>query len=284
VIQVLEENGIEVDCITGSSMGAYVGAIWAHGGDGAALEKAARENESRWSLCSLLHPVLPPRQGFLRTTRVVRRLHRTIGDCHFCDLIRPLKIVATRLNTLERVVFDSGPLTPAVEASIAIPGIVVPVGLDGDTLIDGGIADPLPVDVLDEMGIERVIAVNVVPPPEYLRQWQDAERELEAANPTRPSIGNFLNRHLNWFAQGNILATMLQAINGAQTRVAEASARNADVLLRPLAGDGSWHDFTHPGKYIELGRRAAEEQLPALKALVASYENSPPPPLIASAA
>jgi hypothetical protein len=71
---------------------------------------------------------------------------------------------------------------------------------------------------------------------------------------------------------------MMQAISGSQTRVAEASAREADVVIRPLAGDAEWHDFTNPGKYIALGRSAAEAQLSALKALVRtpSYENKTP--------
>ena len=88
-----------------------------------------------------------------------------------------------------------------------------------------------------------------------------------AASHSRSAFGRFFHRHLNYFASGNILDTMMRAINGAQTRVAEASAREADVVLRPLAGDAVWHDFTHPQKYIALGRSVAEAQLTELKAL-----------------
>src|SRR5262249_55185727 len=159
-IQVLEENGIEIDCVAGASMGAYVGSIWAYGLDGTKLEKIARELEGRWGLMRLIDPVIPPRRGFIRTRPTIARLRRWVGDAHFSDLICPLRVLATRLDTLERVVFSSGEVARAVEASIAIPGVCVPVTLDGETYIDGGIADPLPVDVLMEMGIERVIAVN----------------------------------------------------------------------------------------------------------------------------
>lgn len=270
VIQVLEEHGIEVDVIAGASMGAYIGAIWAYGFDGAMLEKLAREHESRWGLWGLLDPVLPPRQGFMRTRRVARRLRRSIGDAHFCDLVRPLRVVATRLDTLERVVFSSGEVAEAVAASIAIPGVVVPVSIDGDTYIDGGIADPLPVDVLEEMGIEHIIAVNVIPPPERLRQWLDWEKEKNGREPGRPRLRDRLSQRVNYFAHGNILDTMLQAVTGAQTRVAEAAAVRADILLRPIACDAFWHDFTHPGKYIALGRKVAEDQIAQLKALAFS--------------
>jgi len=287
VLQVLEENGIEVDCIAGASMGAYVGGIWAYGLDGTKLEKIAREVEGRWGLLRLVDPVIPPRRGFIRTRRAVARLRKSIGDAHFSDLIRPLRVLATRLDTLERVVFSAGDVASAVEASIAIPGVCVPVTLDGEIYIDGGIADPLPVDVFMEMGIERIIAVNVIPTPERLRYWLDCGREQNGRERAPSGFGRFLHQHFDYGAHGNILDTMMCAINGAQTRVAEASAREADVVLRPLANDAVWHDFTRPQKYIALGRAAAEAQLTELLRLAkpSPYENATPlaitPPLAA---
>lgn len=267
VIQVLEENGIDIDVVAGSSMGAYVGAVWCAGFDGQACEKIARETEQRWGLLKIIEPSLPPRRGFLKPDRVIRRLKRSIGDARFSDLQRPLRVVATYLDTLERAVFSSGEVARAVSASIAIPGICVPVTLDGDTFIDGGIADPLPVDVLREMGIERVIAVNTIPTPERLRYCTDIEKETNGNREKKFRLPDFLNRHLNYFANGNVLDIMLRSIHGAQTRVAESSSREADVVLRPHACDVQWHDFTHPRKYIALGREAACEQLSELKIL-----------------
>ena len=215
----------------------------------------------------------------------MKRLRRTIGEAWFCDLVRPLRIVATHLETLERVVFSSGDVGDAIEASVAIPGIIVPVTINGETLIDGGIADPLPVDVLQEMGIEKIIAVNVIPPPETLREWRNQKRLPRDLAKQNRGFGSFLNRHLNYFAKGNVLDTMLQAVSGAQTRVAEASALNADILLRPLCCGARWHDFTNPGKYIALGREAAEAQLPGIIALAkgASNEQNPLPAIAVAA-
>ena len=278
VIQVLEENGIEVDCIAGSSMGAYVGAIWASGHDGQQLEKIARENERRWNFLKLLQPALFPRQGFLHTGRIIRRLRQSIGEVNFSSLVRPLRVIATHLDTLERVVFFSGAVASAVSASIAIPGVAVPVSIDGDWLIDGGIADPLPVDVLREMGIERIIAVNVIPPPAMMRQWLNDQLAAGRVRTRGGALRRFLASRLNWSAAGNIIHIMLKAISGGQTGVAESAGREADVLLRPVECDGSWHDFTQPGKYIALGRAAALAQLSAIKAIAkgGSYENHNP--------
>lgn len=279
VIQVLEENGIEIDCIAGASMGAYIGATWAYGFDGTKLEMLAREHEGRWGLLHFFDPVIPPRQGFIRTRRTVQRLRNSLGDVHFSELVRPLRVVATHLDTLERVVFSSGDVVNAVNASIAIPGVCVPVTLDGETYIDGGIADPLPVDVLEEMGIERIIAVNVIPTPERVRYWMDAAREPNGREKPRTGIKRFLHSHLDYAASGNVIDTMMRAINGAQTRVAEAAAREADLVLRPVSNDSAWHDFTHPRKYITLGRSVAEEQIREIKALAGGTNHEPPQPM-----
>lgn len=268
VIQALEENGIEIDAIAGSSMGAYVGALYAHGLTGAAMEKNARELEGRWGLLSIVDPVLPPRRGILRTTRVARRLRNTLGDAHFSDLLLPLRVLATNLATLERVVFSTGDVVNAVEASIAIPGICVPVAMDGEIYVDGGIADPLPIDVLEEMGIERIIAVNVIPTPQMLRYWRDGRIEANGRQKPGKRIVRWIGDHLNYFAPGNVFDTMIQAMNGVQMRLADANTSRADVVLRPVLPGSFWHDFTRPGKYIALGRSVAEAQLQEIKALV----------------
>src|SRR5258708_7439595 len=224
VIQVLEENGIEVDVVAGASMGAYVGALWTHGCDGCELERLSRELEGAWTFWTLIDPAFPPRRGFLRGFAVKRRLMRSIGHAHFADLARPLRVVAANLATLERVVFSSGEVATAVHASTAVPGICVPVTVDGETYTDGGIVDPLPVDILREMGVARVIAVNVIPTPDRIRCAIQAELQLKLQNETngfklfRKALP--LNRQVNYFARGNVLEILMRSVHGAQIRMA----------------------------------------------------------------
>ena len=278
VIQVLEENGIEVDVVAGTSMGSYVGSLWAYGCDGSELEKLARELEARWSLLSLIDPAFPPRRGFLRGFAVKKRLMRTIGHARFADLKRPMRIVAANLATLERVVFASGEVATAVHASSAVPGICVPLTIDGETYTDGGIVDPLPVDVLREMGATRIIAVNVNPSPERIRHGIEAELELARQNGKN---GRKLFRkglppdaNASHFARGSMLEILLRSVHSGQIRMAEASCEQADVALRPDIYDDSWLDFRHPGKFIALGREAAERHLEQIKSLVNKKETS----------
>ncbi len=181
VIQVLEEHGIEVDVVAGCSMGAYIGAVWAFGHDGVAMERLAREVEHRWGLFELIDPFILPRQGFLRGEKVKSRLKRSIGDVHFSELVRPLRIVTTHLASLDRVVISAGEVAQAVHASSAIPGACVPVNIDADLYIDGGIADPLPVRSFN--GAQMQVAEHacqfadvVLRPLSFDGRWHDFRR------------------------------------------------------------------------------------------------------------
>jgi NTE family protein len=255
VIQVLEENGIEVDVVAGSSMGAYIGSLWAYGHDGVEMEKLARDLEGRWALWSLIDPVFPPRQGFLRGMAVKKRLMRSIGTARFADLKRPLRVVAGNLATLERVVFSSGEVATAVHASMAVPGICVPVTIDGQTYIDGGVVDPLPVDVLREMGVSRVIAVDAIPTPERIRYGIEADQRLAKETRSRRFFRKALplDQQLNYFARGNLFEILMRSGHGAQIRVAEASGRMADIVLHPEISDDRWMDCANPGKFTWPG-------------------------------
>jgi NTE family protein len=272
LIQVLEENGIDVDVIAGASMGAYVGSLWAYGCDGRELERLARELEGRWSLWSLVDPAFPPRRGFLRGFRVKKRLMRSLGHARFADLERPFRVVATNLATLERVVLSGGEVAAAVHASIAVPGICVPVVLNGETYSDGGIVDPLPVDILREMGVTKVIAVNVIPTPDRIRYGIEAEIELARHKETssRKRLRELLplDQQMNYFARGNLLDILMRSVHGAQIRMAEAACPQADVVLRPDIYDDCWLDYRNPGKFIALGREAAERHLDEIRSLV----------------
>ena len=272
VIQVLEENGIDIDVVAGSSMGAYVGAVWAYGFDGQKMEQLAREMQTRWAFWSLIDPAFPPRQGFLRGYAVKKRLMKSIGHAHFADLQRPFRALATNLDTLERTVFSSGEVADAVHASIAVPGICVPVKINGETYVDGGIVNPLPVDVLREMGVSRVIAVNAIPTPDRNRYCLQAEREL--AQLPRKRAREVLRKllplgtHLNYFTRGNILEILMRSIHGAQVWMAESLGREADIVLHPQICDDRWVDFRDPTRFIIPGREIAERYLGEIKALV----------------
>ncbi|MCB1087143.1 MAG: patatin-like phospholipase family protein [Verrucomicrobiae bacterium] len=267
VIQVLEESGIEVDAIAGTSMGAYVAAMWASGLNGEELEELAATVQDRGDLFSLVDPVFFPRRGFIQGRKIERRLRVTLGDRSFREMVKPLYILATEFEGFRRRVLHEGDVASAVLASIAIPGIVVPVTRDGIEYVDGGVCDPLPVGVLREMaGVDHIIAVNVLPTVEEFhlsRQNRPDCPELPLWK--RPFC--WLNRQVNWFARGNILDTLRSAAMASQMQVVEHSAQLADVSIRPVDPSARWHDYTSFRRYIDIGREAAQNALPEILAL-----------------
>lgn len=269
VIQVLEENGIPVDAIAGTSMGAYVGGLWAAGLDGKELEALAADVTGKRDLWRLVDPSLPPRRGFIRGSKVRDRLEKTLAGRTFADLERPFLAVATELESLERAVFLHGDVTSAIVASLAVPGVVVPVVRDGIEYIDGGVCDPLPVRLAREtFDLDIVIGVNVLPPVGSIRRRPRPRGELSHSRRALRAV----NRHLNYFAHGNLLDILRGAAMGSQMRLVERSARQADVLVSAISPRTGWHDYHRYRDYVAIGRASAELSLPAIRDLLETVE------------
>ena len=168
VLQVLEENGIEVDVIAGSSMGAYVAAVWAMGCDGKEMERLAREVEGRWGR-STDRPGVSAAARLYSGPAVIARLREALGDAHFSDMARPLRIVATRLETLDRVVFSPGDVARRSRRASRFPGSAC--RWRSRARLTSMAVEPTRCrwTCFEEMGIERIIAVNAIPPPSVLR-------------------------------------------------------------------------------------------------------------------
>jgi NTE family protein len=272
VLQVLEENKIPIAAVSGTSMGAYVGGLWCSGLSGKQLRDLAATVVSARDRVQLIDAVLPPRRGFIGGERILERLRETLGYRTFAELERPFLAIATELATLERAVLDEGDVASAILASIAVPGIVVPVTRDGVEYIDGGVCDPLPVRILRQtFGVEFVIGVNVLPPVGTLRR---PRRDRALLSPW----GRFkhsLNEQLNLFAPGNLLDILREAALGSQMRLVGRSCCEADVLI-PAFGQGlAAHDYHRFEYYIEIGRRAATEALPNIRLLLESPAPTP---------
>jgi NTE family protein len=264
-------------------MGAYIAAVWGAGYGGHEMEGFARAIEGYRGLWRIMDPVIFPRRGFLLTDRVRERLEATIGALHFSDMTRPIRIVATRLDTLERVVLSSGSVVDAVLASLAIPGICVPVMRGGVPYVDGGICDPLPVDALIDIGVRKIIAVNTIATPQTIKACSG---EIAASEPSGRTWRRTLNTWFNPFASGNSFDTLMRSMHAAQTRLAEASCRKANVVLRPYSCEGRWHDFSMPARYISLGRHETEAKLREIRTLLNSprHERHPTQDLLAQVA
>lgn len=275
VIQVLEEHGIPICAIAGTSMGAYVGSLWAAGVAGLKLEELAREIKDRKSLMNLMDPVFPPSAGLIRGEKIRRHLERNLGTLTFEELPIPLLVIATDLDGLMPKVFESGPVASAVHASAAIPGVCAPVSLDGRRYTDGGASEPLPVSLLQrKFNLDHVIAVNVMPTSEDIEDCRDAGLLPVNPPPSNP-VSRALRRFwtsINLMAPGNVIDTFKRALMAAQVRLVAKECERASVVMHPFFCQSTWYDFENFDRYIAAGREAALKALPQIRALLGASE------------
>lgn len=185
VLEVLAEQNIPLDIIVGSSAGAAVGAFFAAGRLGR-FRDLITDLSFVQSLGYYADPVFPY-SGLLAGDRARRFIHGLVGDVLIEDLDTTFIAVATDLLTGETVAIDRGPLVDAVMASIAIPGIFRPVVHMGRLLTDGGVADPLPLDILKRHDPDISIACNLH--PRMTSRYSSASRKSIVAAEQKASTG-----------------------------------------------------------------------------------------------
>ena len=158
VIKALVENNIPIDFIAGTSIGAYVGAIAASGGI-EEFEKIVLDMD--WKRVVSLLDISMSRTGVLDGRKVMDLAEDVMMAKTFNELKIPLRVVTADLNKGEEIIISKGFVREAVRASISIPGIFRPIELNGILCVDGGILNPVPVDVVRNMGADVIIAVDL---------------------------------------------------------------------------------------------------------------------------
>lgn len=158
VIEVLEEKGLEIVSVAGCSMGAVVGGLYAAGYNQAYKEWMLTMTRS--TVFNLLDFTFT-RQGFIKGEKVFNVLREVTGAQEIQDLKIPFTAVATDMLRNQEVHYTSGDLYKALRASIAIPGVFTPVLENGQFLVDGGVLNPLPLNLVQKKEHELVVAVNL---------------------------------------------------------------------------------------------------------------------------
>jgi NTE family protein len=230
VLKVLEEEGIPVRMIAGTSVGAIMGAAYCSGLTIAELEEVAHRVRfttfARWTLS---------RFGFATNDRMVSFLARTLKVQTFEELRIPLGVTATDFNTGEGLVFSSGPIVDPVRASCAYPGMFLPVENNGRWLVDGMLSHPVPTVPVRAMGAERVLAVHLK------GQWSKT---------TAP-------RHL--------FDVIGQSFAIAQDMMSSVWRGAADIVIEPDVAGFDYDDFKRAGELIQVGELAMRRALPEVR-------------------
>ncbi len=156
VLRALEECQVEVDVVAGTSIGALVGALYAFGMPWQEIQSITLDMNwldiSRLSLS---------KYGIMNNSKIKQLLKKHLGDVHFDQAHKPLYVVAADIQNGKKVVLHNGKVADAVMASTCIPGIFAPVDQGDRMLVDGGIMENVPVNTLEDIGVERIIAVDL---------------------------------------------------------------------------------------------------------------------------
>ena len=160
VLRALEREGISVDYLAGTSMGGVIAAGYAAGMSSADLERESLFITQKRHMLHLADPGLP-NGGLIHGERVHAFFKQEFGEKTFSELRLPLALVAVDLISHKEVVLREGLVARALRATTSIPGLFMPVEMNGWRLVDGGVLNNLPVDVVSKMGADVIIAVDI---------------------------------------------------------------------------------------------------------------------------
>jgi len=233
VIKALEAQGIVPDIVVGTSAGSVVGALYASGMSGFDLQNLALQMEedmlADWTL---------PNRGVLKGEALQDFINQKVKNLNIQKLPKPLGVVATDLQSGERVLFRVGNTGIAVRASSAVPGMFQPVEISGRDYVDGGLTSPVPAQAARSMGADFVIAVDI----SNVSRRDKLTGTLDVLLQTFAIMGHAISRH---------------------------ELEDADVVIRPKTAAVSSTDFEGRHLAILEGEKAAAVVMPELKAKLA---------------
>lgn len=237
VIKVLEEHGIPIDALVTCSAGSIVGALYADQGD---IHRAINvtTHAGFWDFADLTNSPTT-KGGFMQGYHLQKFLLSNMRAKRFNQLRVPMIVVTTDLDTGQTFPIDSGPIAPAVNASSAVPGVMLPVHLYGHLLIDGGSSDLIPVDIAQTLHPQIIIAVDV-------------SRQLNLKDIPTSAAGIYQRADIiSW------------------EHLAHYSSQHANIIIRPNVGDTGIFDIDAKAAMIKDGEKATLKALPAIKKLMA---------------
>ena len=296
VLKVLTANQIPIDFIAGSSMGALIGALYAGGLSVEQLQEIACNTD--WKLTAKMFTPTLPWSGLVEGNRIRQFIQTLVGDRNFTDLKLPFAAVATDIQTGEQIIIENGSLVEAVRASISIPGIFTPVRHQNRFLVDGGVVNPVPTDVVRNMGADIVFAVNVASSLDAAVHEVTLSDEIPKKRTQQALTSTILNSRLaayvkdkidfrgvvsvveslsekkelleKKFSGPNIIETIMQTISIMENEIIQMrfELNPPDILIKPAIENYGLMEFYKANELIKIGEDAAQEALPLIKQLV----------------
>lgn len=254
VLRALEQEGFVVRAIAGTSAGGLAGALYAYGYPPDEIQRRI----------NTLHPdtmyARMPDDGpsWLGIAGLHQLLEQSIGGVQFSDLQIPFAVTAVDLNSAEHIVLDQGSVIDALTATIAVPGVFPPVVLEGRTLVDGAILDPVPVEVARSLAPGLPVVAVVLSPA--LEGWAKMQK------PRMLGWLPILDRYLGRLRVAQALNILMQSMDISNTLLVELllAAEAPDVIIRPNLPYIGLLDKVDVSEVAVLGEEATRAVLPEL--------------------
>lgn len=265
ILDGLQQHGINIDVISGTSMGAIIGAMFAYHGDAAEVrQRFNRYLESdifdksgfnffksleargegimfdvtRMARRGLFNTLMITQTSMISTESAMQSYEYLLDDLQIEDYTVPFAAVALDLLSGQRVVLDRGPVLQAIAASCAMPGVLQPIEHNGHLLVDGGWAETVPIMAARQLGADIVIAVDV----------GGAPRDFQAPR--------------------NAIDVIARADTLVRCALADAQLQAADVILQPKNGIAHWADFSKADEAIILGVIEVEKRINEIRKVI----------------
>ena len=267
VIDALLEDGYEITAISGSSMGAVVGGVYA----------AGKLPEFKKWICELdkmevfkLVDFTLSTQGFIRGERVFNEMKKFIDVRNIEELEIPFSAVAVDINTRQEVVFKTGDLFQALRASAAIPSVLKPSIFDGYQLVDGGVLNPIPIDAVDRANADLLVVSDVNATINYS---PTVEKKVEPKAKSQQLFEQFINKWTELMPSGDARPStkktiklsyfdlMTRSINLMQDKISAhtIATHNPDILINVSREICSTFEFYRSKELIEAGKEAYQK-------------------------
>lgn len=273
-LKAIEEKGIKISYISGTSMGALIGGAYAVGFSVEELENIALQTD--WKLMAKLFSPKLPIRSLANSSYLTEFLNTIFKNKSFDDLKIPFSAVATDIQTGKMVVFEDGNLMTAVRASVSMPIVFSPITYGELKLVDGGLVNPTPVDIVKKMKMDKVIAVNLRKFSTYIVESENEKRFLDSSSSIDALSLNekieYLVKHPQHFLRGSKISkdtdpkfwsTLYHMYIIVQVQIGDLNMRLAkpDVLIEPDASKFKTFDFSKAKELIEVGYLAAKAKL-----------------------
>lgn len=247
LLKLLDELKIKPNIVAGTSMGAIIGAAYCIGLTGTEIEEAIKDFD-----ILKYTDITIPKKGLIKGDKLLSFFKNFYDDKNFEDLKIPILINAVDLNTGREIVFSGGDLSLAVRASMSIPGIIQPIEINGHTLVDGGVANNIPIGLIKDQ-CDIIITSNVNYPSKNMPIYIKAEQK-ESDGKNIP----------------NVIKTLLRTIYILETnkKTIEYAKNASDVFITPKLKEYNLMDFSKATDILRIGEEEVSKYKDKIKSIV----------------